>query len=277
MFIDALEPRRMLTIVSMNFNAVSGELSLVGNDKRDIVEISPLTGGGVEADFDGKTVDYPGKIKLISIKTNGAGDSIDLSTIVGIPCFVDGGAGGDYITGGSGNDTLLGGGGSDVLIGGVGNDSLDGGLQNNLLVGGQGNDTLAGSTGGTSKDTITGGPGNDTVDYSQATSGVTAHPALDDTTVTDFIYGDVETLIGSAHSDTLWNGTKRGMLIQGGGGNDSIQGGSGNDTLIGGTGNNNIQGHGGEDLIDITASAKNTVNGCSGIDTVLGPARMTRS
>jgi Ca2+-binding RTX toxin-like protein len=271
MFIDPLEPRRLLTITSATFDPATGTLALVGNDKRDIVEMTSLPGGGVEADYDGNTVDYTGNIKLISVKTNGGGDIVNLAGVVGIPCFVDGGAGGDYITGGTGNDTLKGGGGLDAVIGGLGNDVLDGGLQGDLIVGGQGNDTIVAGSGTDNFDTITGGKGNDTIDYSKSTVGVIAHPgALDDTTVSDLIYGDVETMIGSAFGDVLWNGTKRGMLINGGAGNDSIQGGSGRDTIIGGAGDNTIAGHGGNDSIDISAGGKDSVDGCSGVDTVIG-------
>ena len=69
MFIDPLEPRRLLTIVSATFT--DGKLRLVGNEKRDIIEVNPLAGGGVTASYDGKDVDYPGPIKLISINTGG--------------------------------------------------------------------------------------------------------------------------------------------------------------------------------------------------------------
>src|SRR5215212_3520081 len=157
MFIDLLEPRRFLTIVSATFDANTRTLRIVGNDKRDIIEVTPLEGGGVSASFDGKDVDFPGTIKLISISTAGGGDLISLATVVGIPAFVDSGAGPDYINGGSANDTILAGGGPDVVIGGRGNDSLDGGLQGDLLVGGIGDDTIVAGSSDTNDDTITGG------------------------------------------------------------------------------------------------------------------------
>src|SRR5262249_3782852 len=124
MFIDAMEPRRFLTIVSASFDAASGTLALVGDDERDIVEVTPFEKSGGAGSFDGKDVDYPGPVKRIDIRTNGGGDLINLSEVIGIPAFVDAGAGGDFVNGGSGNDTILGGGGPDVILGGGGNDSL---------------------------------------------------------------------------------------------------------------------------------------------------------
>ena len=271
MYFDSLEPRRLLTITTSTFDAATGQLSLVGNDKRDIVEITPRAGGGVEASYDGKDVAFTGKVKSISIKTNGAGDTISVATLVGIPCYIDAGDGGDYVNGSAANDTLIGGGGLDILLGGRGNDSIDGGLQGDLLAGSQGNDTIIAGSASDNEDTVSGGKGDDTVDYSKSASGVKAHTgALDDTSVSDILYGDIEKLIGSPQADNLKNGTKRGMRIDGGAGNDTLSGGSGNDTIIGGTGNNRIEANGGADLIDISAGGQDRVDGCSGIDTVTG-------
>jgi Ca2+-binding RTX toxin-like protein len=271
MFIDQLEPRRFLTITSATFDAATGKLTIIGNDKRDIVEITPLVGGGVTASYDGQDVDFPGKIKLISINTGGGGDIISLPA-VSIPAFIDAGAGPDFVQGGTGNDTILGGGGSDVILGGRGNDSLDGGLQGDLISGGIGDDTIMAGSSSMNDDTITGGKGNDTVDYSKSTApvfvdvGALQPPAQE----SDLIYGDVNVLIGSPFGDELINGTKRGMRIDGGGGNDTIVGGSGNDTLIGGAGDNSLSGAGGNDLFDISAGGKDTVDGGSSSDSVLG-------
>src|SRR5580765_5343012 len=159
MFIDPLEPRRFLTVVSATLT--DGVLRLVGNDKRDIIEVTPNGSGGVTASYDGKAVDYAGPIRLISINTGGGGDLVSLATIVEIPAFVDAGAGPDFINGGAADDTILAGGGSDAVVAGRGNDSIDGGLQGDLLVAGAGDDTIVAGSSDQNDDTITGGNGQD--------------------------------------------------------------------------------------------------------------------
>jgi Ca2+-binding RTX toxin-like protein len=272
MLIETLEGRRMLTVVSATFDAGTGTLTIVGNDKRDIIEVTPLTGGGVTASYDGSDVDFPGKIKLISISTGGGGDIISLATIVGIPISVNAGGGGDFIQGGSDKDTLKGGGDDDVIIGGAGNDVIDGGQQGDLLVGGIGDDTIIAGSSNQNDDTITGGKGDDVVDYSRSTTPVfIAIGALQPPpNESDKIYGDVNKIVGSPFVDEISNGTKRGMRIDGGAGNDTLTGGSGNDTLIGGAGNNPLNGMGGNDTFNLNGSTSNTVDGGSGIDSVLG-------
>ncbi|MFC0588252.1 beta strand repeat-containing protein [Novosphingobium aquiterrae] len=184
------------------------------------------------------------------VNTTGGADTINLTGVGTYQAsYINGGAGVDIITDGSAISVLNGGAGADTLTGNSGDDLLVGGDQNDTLSGGAGNDILRGGLG--NNDTMDGGAGSeDLLDFSDATLGVTF------------------TLVQSAASTSITNGT--GGLgnndtyqnIEGVIGtslNDSITGSSGNDILRGGGGNDTLNGAGGTDLIDFT-------DGTSGIN-----------
>ena len=149
---------------------------------------------------------------------------------------LNGGDGNDLLDGGDGIDTLYGGDDDDTLNGGIGTDTLYGGDGDDLLDGGTGNDFLDGGAGA---DTLDGGEGNDTASYAGSTMGVkvylSGHTSL---------YGDaqgdtltnIETLIGSSHSDKIY-GTSDADVLRGMAGDDLLEGYAGADTLDGGDGN----------------------------------------
>jgi Ca2+-binding RTX toxin-like protein len=159
-----------------------------------------------------------------------AGD--DVYTETGIAeLSVDGGAGNDTFFGNSGNDTLTADAGNDTLTGGLGNDTLSGGDGNDMLYGQAGNDTLDG------------GAGIDQARYDNAASAVTVNLAIIGAQDTggdgmDALVG-IETLVGSAHDDTL----------TGDAGSNSLYGLSGNDVIVGDAGNDTIYGEAGNDVL----------------------------
>ncbi|MEZ6854043.1 VCBS domain-containing protein, partial [Halodesulfovibrio aestuarii] len=149
------------------------------------------------------------------------------------------------------NDVLFGHGGNDTLDAGAGNDILVGGDGNDILVGGAGADYLIGGNATVVNGEITvaagGDNGIDTASYASSATGVNVDLNLTGAQV-DFAgasatHGDavgdilngIETIIGSAHADTLVGDGNTNML-DGGAGNDVLQGNGGNNTLHGGTG-----------------------------------------
>jgi Ca2+-binding RTX toxin-like protein len=157
----------------------------------------------------------------------------------------------DRLIGFAGNDRLIGGAGADVLIGGAGNDVLDGGIISPI------------KTGQLTSD------GN-TADYSDSTSGATINlatgVALDGLGGTDRLI-NINTVIGSAHSDTITGSTK--MVFE------EINGGAGNDVLNGGvmTDTNNQMDSNRVSYINASGSvtvdlSSNTASGADGTDTL---------
>jgi len=155
-------------------------------------------------------------------------------------------------------------------VGGTGADRLWAGRGNDTLSGGDGNDWLIGGAG---TNVLNGGAGSDTADYSGATQGVRID--LNDGTVTNNGYGQVDTLIGienltgGAFNDVLIGQGADNILI-GGEGADYLIGLAGNDTLDGGTGAaNSLQGGLGDDLYIVRASGDSLIEFAGeGIDTV---------
>jgi Ca2+-binding RTX toxin-like protein len=163
------------------------------------------------------------------------------------------------------NDTLSGNAGDNTLYGLSGNDTLSGGAGNDTLDGGAGNDTLDG------------GAGTDTASYASASAGVLVNLALTAAQNTHNAGTDtllnIESLRGSAYSDTLLSNTGANTLF-GGAGNDLLAGGLGNDTLTGGIGQdtfafNSTLGAGNIDTITDFNVANDTIRLSKGIFTTL--------
>lgn len=165
----------------------------------------------------------------------------------------------------------------EVAVGGRGDDLLQGSANTDTLIGGSGNDNLHGANGddllngGAGADVLDGGAGVDTITYEQARSGValslvagtgSAGEALGDS------FLDVENVIGSNYSDTVY-GNGGANHIDLGGGNDTAYAGAGNDLVNGGAGADAIWGEAGSDSLHGDAG-NDKLNGGDGDDTLSG-------
>lgn len=260
--IHRLDPRMLLS-VSIAYDTDDKSLHFVGNDRRDSIEFArtsaPQT---LAAVVNGEDFEFTDPISLIVIDTGEGADTVILGEIT-IPCFARGGKGPDSLSGGFGNDTFDGEGGDDYIFGSRGSDSLTGGLQGDSMGGGDDDDDIVAGSSDINDDTISGGDGIDLVDYSTVTDNVAAIVGLDqpDPDQDDFILSDVEVLFGSPQNDTLTNGTRHPMRIDGRAGNDTLTGGSGNDTIVGGDGADSLHGKGGRDSLFANDNGLDTVNG----------------
>ena len=137
----------------------------------------------------------------------------------------------ENVTGSDYEDTLTGHDGANRLEGGDGDDSLSGQGDHDVLEGGAGADRLDG------------GEGMDTVVYRNSNEAVTMN--LSDGTATGGhaegdVIADIESIVGSAHSDTLvgndgvnrLDGQDGDDVLEGGAGADRLDGGAGMDTLV---------------------------------------------
>jgi len=268
--IHALEPRRLFA-VSVSYDSVTQVLSFVGDEKRDSIAFARTDPTEtLRAVVNGVEQIYTDPISQINVS---AGDGAD--TVIGgqitIPMFIRGGRGPDTLSGGRGNDTIFGDGGFDVIVGRQGDDILAGGLQGDVLFGSACHGiNLGQSAEDDNDDSIAGGAGTDTLDYSALPVRVLINVGdfvLPDIDVSDRVFGDVEVLIGTDFNDRLVNGTRRGMTIDGRGGNDTILGGSGNDTLTGGPGTDSIAGFGGPAFLHPLDGISDAVDGGRDFDT----------
>jgi Ca2+-binding RTX toxin-like protein len=194
--------------------------------------------------------------------------------------------GDDYLQGGDGNDLLHGQQGADWLLGGTGNDELHGGDGDDRLNGNAGLDNVYGESGNdlllldirsgaqTEIDNLSGGLDQDTIaavgtkddDYltlSQLSATVfvasSYKPATGEflgstqfTTVNQPIGdSDIERvgLYGMEGNDRLEADASvaRGLVLDGGSGDDTLRGGSGYDLLLGGDGSDHLYGGAGND------------------------------
>ena len=165
--------------------------------------------------------------------------------------FIYGDAGNDIAYGGADNDRVYGGAGADTVFGDAGNDHLFGEAGNDALTGGVGDDDMTGAAG---VDRLDGGDGNDTASFLDYTAKTGAIVDLRTGKVANDGFGNAETLVsvesveGTAHADILF-GTDTANTLRGGAG-DTIRGFGGTDlfyigsvqgaTLDGGTGVNSI-------------------------------------
>ena len=131
------------------------------------------------------------------------------------------------------------------LIGGSGSDVLVGDANANVLTGNDGNDVLQGAAGA---DELHGGAGEDSASYKDATAGVSvtldgvrndgqACPGAD--CENDNLFGDIESVEGSAFDDTLV-GSDGPNTLSGLAGDDTLDGKGGSDLLVGGAGTDTV-------------------------------------
>ena len=272
--IERLESRRLL---SVTFDR--GVITILGTTGPDSVEVAE---GAPEENlirivYNAQQFDFP-RDQVVRIDASlSDGPDLFIAGSIDVAVHVKGGRGDDSLSGGDADDTLLGEGGFDYIFGRAGDDSLVGGIQNDLILGAAGDDWIVPYSFGTGDDTISGGAGFDTIDYSGNDNGVyvSIEPNPDEQVVEDVIRPDVERVIGSNSNDTMINLTKRGMIFEGGPGNDTLIGGSGNDTLIGGPGLDLLRGFGGADRFGVADGESDTVFGGSGSDTLLDDADLS--
>ena len=153
--IPALESRKLPAAI------IAGNLQIVGSNFNDRVQVDDLFVNGRAAirviqngyvQFFNQN-SFNGEVRFYGYAGN---DWFDYNGFR--DCYVEGGAGSDYLSGGEGWDLMYGGDGNDTLEGWGGEDDLYGGYGNDLLDGGNGNDYLYGQWG---NDMLGGGAGND--------------------------------------------------------------------------------------------------------------------
>ena len=185
----------------------------------------------------------------------------------------------DFLYGNSNANGISGMNGDDFISGGAGNDWINGNTGNDTLYGDGGDDVLWGEHG---SDKMSGGAGWDTVRYDDSyhnSIGVGVNARLSmwyDTNKggnghygeNDYIYDDVEGLVGTKYGDIL-SGNFYNNYIAGLEGDDFIYGGAGNDTLDGGAGADWLYGEAGDDLLlGKDGSTSDHLDGGDGWDTI---------
>lgn len=261
--LECLEDRRLLSISSVELDADTSTLYILGSDEADAAVVSELTPNviSVRYDLDGAVArdDFDkSQVQLIIFFGNEGDDQFLNQTNVASRAHggggndeLSGGAGADEFFGNDGDDLLRGGDGDDVLRGEAGNDRLEGGNGNDNLQGGDDNDEVLGGAnddtlfGGTGDDELTGASGDDSL------IGNEGNDVLRGGNGNDTLRGDAgnDTLYGDSGDDMLW-GDAGSDTLYGDSGNDTLRGGLNNDALLGGIGDDSLYGDGGNDFLD---------------------------
>ena len=270
--VESLEGRRLLA-ASLTLSTIGHRIRVEGTSGSDKVEFALYRSDSAQIYFNSTLVSTFKLAKYNEVSFAGlAGNDVLIMGHVGIKIYADGGDGNDAISASrrSAKDTLLGGTGNDYLYGGAGSDVLDGGGGDDGLFGEAGDDTLKVLSDNAGDDTVSGGLGTDTVDTTEYNRGV--HERIGDRTpavltVDDFIFEDVETVLGTGFADNIANVSGRPITVFLGKGNDIYTGGSASETIFGGSGNDRIATYGGNDFI-IDTAGNNDINGGVGTDTV---------
>ena len=155
-----------------------GTLGIVGSESADLVTPGNLAGFNGPIIFVGNGGDdlYDSSATSINSRVlGGAGNDTFLGG--GGDDNVDGGSGADSLSGGSGDDQLRGNSGNDTLAGGAGNDFLNGAGGQDFITGDGDNDTLLGGAG---TDILDGGAGDDFVNGQGGQADVVAGGGGDD-------------------------------------------------------------------------------------------------
>jgi Ca2+-binding RTX toxin-like protein len=162
-----------LTVTGGRLNArrsldlIKAPLDVNGTDGDNTIEVrvNPNNTAQIQVQI-GTDVTNHTRSNYTSVRVYGKG-GIDGITInesvapIGLPVWVDGGAGNDTITGASGAEKLLGGDGNDTITAGAGNDHIHGGPGADTLNGGANDDTLIGGENSSGFDALNGDSGND--------------------------------------------------------------------------------------------------------------------
>ncbi|UPY39415.1 hypothetical protein LHU95_00615 [Sediminicoccus sp. KRV36] len=228
---------------------------LAGNDLLSGGEGDDILNGGSGAD----TLNGGNGFDYVTYENAASGLAAFLTT----PASNTGEANGDtYISiegmvGTSFADTLIADEGANILIGLGGSDVLFGAGGNDTIYGGDGDDSFFGGTGA---DVLIGGGGFDYARYDFAAAGVAIFiyaPSFNTLEAVGDIFIEIEGLIGSAFSDTLFGdegvnvigGNDGNDVIFGAGGGDALYGGDGDDSFFGGDGGDYINGGNGYDYV----------------------------
>ncbi len=252
---EPLEPRRLLSVNQINFDAINSRIVVVGTSDADQVTVSmdSATVVRVRAESLDGLVESTFQRSAVTSLVFAGGDGNDrFENRTDLPSRASGDGGDDYLIGGSGADELTGGDGNDHLVGGLGNDWLYGGDGNDELNGGEGDDRLLGDAG---NDNLLGDAGDD-----ELIGG------LDN----DWLYGGDggDKLLGGEGDDRLL-GEAGNDVIRGDAGNDELLGGLGNDYLYGGDGNDKLLGGEGDDHL-LGDAGNDILRGDAGNDELLG-------
>ena len=202
------------TADSDTIHGLAGDDTLAGLGRADVLDggagVDTATYAAAEAAVR-VSLDIPG-----SQYTGGAG----ADTLVSI----------ENLTGSAFADQLTGDAGANTLAGGLGDDILMGGGGDNLLLGGAGLDTASYANAAAKVE----------VDLRQAGAQATGGGGAD-------VLSGIESLTGSAFTDTLW-GDDAANRLDGGQSADVLYGGGGADTLVGGAGADVFTGGSGADV-----------------------------
>lgn len=165
-----------------------GELTVMGTEQNDIIEVGPARTGTEESDwrvvvrrdrsivpllqgtvvvdvaaFDPNSLNpFDANLAIINIHGKGGGDRITVAATMSAKVNAWGGRGADTIFGALGDDMLDGGDENDTLHGGKGHDQLFGQKGLDSLFGEEGDDLLDGGMGDGKADVMRGGVGMDT-------------------------------------------------------------------------------------------------------------------
>ncbi len=272
--------------VFAGFNAVSGTLTVTGDEVANLIVVSRnaagtllVNGGAVPIQGGVATV---ANTALIEIYGGSGNDRLTLDEANGaLPRarlfgeddddILTGGSGNDVLYGGPGNDTLLGKGGFDMLFGGDGNDTLTGGDADDQVFGEGGDDRFIWNP-GDDTDLNEGGDGNDTVEVNGGNG------AESFTTTANGARVRFDRLTPAPFSIDI--GTCENLVLNANGGNDSfsatgnlaalikitVDGGPGEDTILGSNGADVLRGGDDNDFID-GQQGNDTVFGGAGNDT----------
>ena len=180
------------------------------------------------------------------------------------------GDGADRVVAGNGNDTISAGAGNDTVFANSGDDTVNGGDGNDMIFGQAGIDEIYGDAGddrirgGTENDTLHGGLGDDRFDGEAGNDVVNGNEGRD----TIFGGSGNDSLFGNDGEDFLLGGFGNDT-IRGGAQSDQIRGNEGSDFLFGDTGNDRVAGDDGNDFLDGGVGA-DVVLGDAGVDEING-------
>ncbi|MEX2168297.1 MAG: G8 domain-containing protein [Pirellulales bacterium] len=251
--VESLEPRRLLSVNQILFDAEAAQISITGTSGIDEVTVSYMAtdlinvkvrSGGVS-----QNVQFP-LSGVASVSFTGEDGNDTFRNLTDIRSVVWGGLGADVLNGGEGIDEFDGGDGDDILNGYAGNDLLNGGNGADKLRGGVDHDQLWGRDG---NDDLDGEAGNDIL-FGDAgidlLRGGTGDDKLRGGTDDDNLYGDdgSDNLGGDDGNDLIF-GHAGDDYITGDAGDDKLRGGLGDDEMHGGDGNDDLKGEEGRDFL----------------------------
>ncbi len=263
---SGLEPRQLLTGISLE--TVNGFATVVinGSNGDDFSEVHHLNGGLQVTLNDLQQLFATSAVERIRFLGRDGDDSFTNYTEISSTGYghagnddLRGGNGHNWFQGGVGNDLIVGGDRNDVLRGRGGDDVIDPGARHDRVFGGDGNDTVVGSYG---DDVIYGEIGNDTLRGGDGMDQIFGGEG------DDFLEGgnhDDELLAGAGQDQIF--GQQGFDILRGSDGNDTLYGGIGNDTVFGDDGNDQIWGDAGQDQLS-GGAGNDSLNGGTGNDTI---------